>query len=467
MSKANVNIEDVASFQNSIQSETETMNDINSKFSEQLTEIDEQIKAEKKKLNTVLDTCQKGINRLTVKIDELKEKLEELEAKLAVTPPVIVTTVTDSDGNSTTVEEPNPEYEALESQIEEVEEKLSQLENLLAMFEQLQMKATHQIALLEQVVTQLQALREEIGSSLHQLEGYSEEAVFKLRNIQQALQEYVDTKIEAPNLSSTEHSGKGLFGWLGSIGKSKPSGYCSTLVSKDEYKKNKPMYTLIDKLPVSDEYKKILCDNFNNLDNKAKKIYKQYANELKCNNVMVDGTAYYSKYEGGFKINCLEDAKNELGKGNTFYHESAHMLDDLLGKKIGNGLGVSFEYCMPEAIHEDYANAVKKVMSDYGYSEQEAKRYIRNDLRSNPIDSHIVSDLFGGVTVNEVKGVYGHSNDYWSHQGSNIKLGNEAFAELYACIACNNSGSLEFTKKYMPRTINKFMKIMEDFDHGN
>lgn len=467
MSKANVNIDDVTSFQNSIKSETETLNGINANFSQQLGEINEQVKLEKKKINVALDNCKKGINKLTIKIEELNEQLELLQAKLAATPPTITTTVTDDEGNSSTVEEPNPEYLAIQNQIVEIEQKIETLENLLMLFEELQTKATQQIMLLEQVVAQLQELREEIGCQLSQLEGYSEEAISKLKNIEQTLQEYMDTKIEAPNLSSAGHDGKGLFGWLSSIGKSKSSGYCLTLVSKDEYKKNKPMYTLIDKLPVKDEYKKILCENFNNLDDRAKKIYKQYAKDLVCNSVLVDGGAYYSKFEGGFKINCLEDEKNELGKGNTFYHESAHMLDDLLGKKIGNSLGVAFEYCIPEDIHEDYENAVKNVMFDRGCSEQEAKKYIKNDLRSNPIASHIVSDLFGGVTLNEVKGAYGHSKDYWSNPGSNILLGNEAFAELYACVACNNNASLEFTKKYMPRTINKFLKIMEDFGNGN
>ena len=479
MSKANVNIDDVISFQNSIKSETETLNGINANFSQQLAEIKEQVKQEKKKINVALDNCKKGINKLTIKIEELNEKLELLRAKLAAMPPTITTTVTDDEGNSSMVEKTNPEYLDIQNQIVEIEQKIETSKKLLMLFKELQAKATQQIMLLEQVVAQLQELREEIGRQLSQLEGYSEEAISKLNNIEQTLQEYMNTKIETPNLSSADNIFKGgsggsttteengLFGWLSGIGKSKSFDYCSTLVLKDEYKNNNPMYTLIDKLSVKDEYKKILCENFNNLDNRAKKIYKNYAKDLVCNSVLVDGSAYYSKIEGGFKINYLEDEKNELGKGNTFYHESAHMLDDLLGKKIGNSLGVAFEYCMPENIHEDYENAVKKVMLDRCCSEQEAKKYIKEDLRCNPIASHIVSDLFGGVTLNEVKGVYGHSKDYWSKPGSNILLGNEAFAELYACVACNNNESLEFTKKYMPRTINKFMKILEDFGNEN
>ena len=467
MSKANVNIDDVISFQNSIKSETETLNGINANFSQQLAEINEQVKQEKKKINVALDNCKKGINKLTIKIEELNEKLELLQAKLAATPPTITTTVTDYEGNSSTVEKNNPEYLDIQNQIVEIGQKIETSKKLLMLFKELQAKATQQIMLLEQVVAQLQKLREEIGDQLSQLDGYSEEAISKLKNIVQTLQEYMDTKIETSNLSSAGHEGEGLFGWLSGIGKSKSFDYCSTLVLKDEYKNNNPMYTLIDKLSVKDEYKKILCENFNNLYNRAKKNYKNYAKDLVCNSVLVDGGAYYSKIEGGFKINYLEDEKNELGKGNTFYHESAHMLDDLLGKKIGNSLGVAFEYCMPENIHEDYENAVKKVMLDRCCSEQEAKKYIKEDLRCNPIASHIVSDLFGGVTLNEVKGVYGHSKDYWSKPGSNILLGNEAFAELYACVACNNNKSLEFTKKYMPRTINKFMKILEDFGNEN
>lgn len=350
MSKANVNIDDVISFQNSIKSETETLNGINANFSQQLAEIKEQVKQEKKKIDVALDNCKKGINKLTIKIEELNEKLELLRAKLAAMPPTITTTVTDDEGNSSMVEKPNPEYLDIQNQIVEIEQKIETSKKLLMLFKELQAKATQQIMLLEQVVAQLQELREEIGRQLSQLEGYSEEAISKLNNIEQTLQEYMDTKIETPNLSSADNIFKGesggsttteengLFGWLSGIGKSKSFDYCSTLVLKDEYKNNNPMYTLIDKLSVKDEYKKILCENFNNLDNRAKKIYKNYAKDLVCNSVLVDGSAYYSKIEGGFKINYLEDEKNELGKGNTFYHESAHMLDDLLGKKSGIAL---------------------------------------------------------------------------------------------------------------------------------
>lgn len=210
MSKANVNIDDVTSFQNSIKSETETLNGINANFSQQLAEINEQVKQEKKKINVALDNCKKGINKLTIKIEELNEKLELLQAKLAATPPTITTTITDDEGNSSTVEEPNPEYLAIQNQIVEVEQKIETLENLLMLFEELQTKATQQIMLLEQVVAQLQELREEIGSQLSQLEGYSEEAISKLKNIEQTLQEYMDTKIETPDIGA-KSSGIGEF----------------------------------------------------------------------------------------------------------------------------------------------------------------------------------------------------------------------------------------------------------------
>lgn len=111
MSKANVNIDDVISFQNSIKSETETLNGINANFSQQLAEINEQVKQEKKKINVALDNCKKGINKLTIKIEELNEKLELLRAKLAAMPPTITTMVTDDEGNSLTVEKNNPEYQ--------------------------------------------------------------------------------------------------------------------------------------------------------------------------------------------------------------------------------------------------------------------------------------------------------------------------------------------------------------------
>ena len=76
------------------------------------------------------------------------------------------------------------------------------------------------------------------------------------------------------------------------------------------------------------------------------------------------------------------------------------------------------------------------------------------------IASNCVSDVFGGISRNQVSGAWGHSTEYWMNRGQEA-VGKEAFAEITADRACNNANSLAFTQKYLPRTIQAYERALK------
>ena len=211
MAKANVNIQDVTGFENSISRETDEMYRLSNDVSFKLNETTEKITAEKEKMSEALSKCAEGIARLSIKIEVLNAELEQLRAELAATPPTITVTETDEDGNSYEVEVPNPAYEALLDQIAIVEQKIAELEALKNMFLALQHQGQLQEEQLSRALEELQGLRSDLRDHFQQINNYSDEAVRKLRDIKNILEEYRETKIEAPDLGVFDKENPGSF----------------------------------------------------------------------------------------------------------------------------------------------------------------------------------------------------------------------------------------------------------------
>jgi hypothetical protein len=206
----------------------------------------------------------------------------------------------------------------------------------------------------------------------------------------------------------------------------------------------------LDKMELSPEYKKVVLENFNEMDGDLRSEYSQHSDKLVCLDNNCEGTAYFSPEENGFKFNEDQDSENPLGAGNTFFHESGHMLDRLKGQAAG-GEYISQEIDLGSIVKEDYNDAIGKISIEHNCDSEEASEILSDILLENDIESNCVSDVFGGVSGNKVSGAYGHSNDYWSERDIDA-VGKEVFAEITADRACGNENSIAFTKKYLPKT---------------
>ncbi|MGM9563429.1 MAG: hypothetical protein ACI3VQ_05065, partial [Faecousia sp.] len=228
------------------------------------------------------------------------------------------------------------------------------------------------------------------------------------------------------------------------------------VVGEDEYKKYQDIYDTVNNLGVSDTYKDTLVDQLKNMDPELKGLYNDYANDLKCLDTNYPGVANFDRTKGGFVFSETKDVNKGLGAGNTFFHESAHMMDYLTGE---NGKDLSVANDLTSAIQEDYNDALSNIMKTHNCSFEEAQSKLSDELWAHPVESNCVSDVFGGLSGNKVSGPWGHRADYWAKRPRST-VGSEAFAEITADSA-SNPQSLEFTKKYMPKTYSAYQNMIK------
>jgi len=226
-------------------------------------------------------------------------------------------------------------------------------------------------------------------------------------------------------------------------------------------------YKSINSMELSDDFKKTILERFDEMDPDLKAEYNEYADRLVCldsnyyevNEYGVENdVSFFSPSEGGFKFNQELDERNPLGAGNTFFHESAHMIDWLKGHDM-NTLSASEAGKMTDAAIQDYSDAIARVQSENGCSIEEAESIISDDLMSDALASNTVSDVFGGLTYNRVTGWYTHGKDYW-YERPREAVGMEAFAEITADRACGKE-HLKFTSKYLPHTMEAYENVLK------
>lgn len=252
--------------------------------------------------------------------------------------------------------------------------------------------------------------------------------------------------------------GFGLFN-VGNVKKIHNAKSSLCIVGIKEYLLWKPIYDHVDTLDICQDYKEKLCNRFVHLDINIKRLYFKFAKKLVCldANLPSPETAYFCSFEGGFKFNQFCDMDEKLGVCNTYFHESAHMIDYLMGNQIENASSQAY---MSEAIHQDLQDAIKNMKNSLNCDEQTAQAALTSILKRNMYDSNVVSDVFDGASRGKVYGRFRHSKDYWIIRPSDA-IGKEAFAEILADIACQSESHIEFTKRYLPNTMLKFNKIMK------
>ena len=236
------------------------------------------------------------------------------------------------------------------------------------------------------------------------------------------------------------------------------------IVSQEEYQEYQQMYDHFDKMDIPQEYKDVLVECYKNMDNALKQEYNQYAPQLNVVDASYADVAHYNSVSKEIKMNCGRDIGDERGAGNTYFHETGHAIDHIKGLEAGEDSGITAQHEFTQSVRGDLVNALRNIRAENNCSWREARNILNDELASNPAASNIVSDVFGGVTKNRIRGDYtwGHENDYWAgHGGAKSSIiGQEAFAGINANICTGNTEAISFTSKYMPATMAKYQSIM-------
>lgn len=235
------------------------------------------------------------------------------------------------------------------------------------------------------------------------------------------------------------------------------------IVDKQEYEAFKPTYDFLDNLDIIENYKKTLCFRCINMPMIIKEICKKYLPKLKC----MDTNSKQPRFEKSAMaifIDQHSDLTDVLGAGNQFMHEIGHGI--AYAMVLDHVLDESYDKDLANCIQIDYHNAILTMMNSQLCSQDDAQRELSEILKENCLASNAVSDVFGGISGNKVRGCFFHDDKtYWSKRGLDA-IGREFFANVFADLACCNDEHIAFVKKYMPLTMLKFEEILKgSFSH--
>ena len=196
----------------------------------------------------------------------------------------------------------------------------------------------------------------------------------------------------------------------------------------------------------------------NNAPDKVREIFLNSIEEIKFSNINYKDTAHYNVKEKAIKINLSKDRLDLKGKGayTTVFHEIGHLIDRKLGKvSTHSRLSLGFK----SAIIKDVNNFVSNIKDLYKLkSDDEVREFINENLLINN-KTHSISDIFGGVTGNKIRGAFGHKNEYWQRKGS---LERETFAHLFEATIRDDKYKLKLIKEILPESYSEFLKMLGD-----
>lgn len=207
---------------------------------------------------------------------------------------------------------------------------------------------------------------------------------------------------------------------------------------------------------ISEEYKQIISDRYQNADLLPRKVYDTYRDELCIRNSEYppNMTAHYAPIETdghkrGVYYNANCDMANPRGNGTTYFHELGHMIDNASTGFIGN---------TSDSI--DFRNALisdgQRLLSLYkNLPEDRQQRFLRKIYQGN---AHSFSDLIDATTGGELHGAYGHSREYWETDGN---LQAEAFAHFFeASMGCEEKK--ELLQNFFPTAFGMFNGMLKN-----
>lgn len=182
----------------------------------------------------------------------------------------------------------------------------------------------------------------------------------------------------------------------------------------------------------------------------VKNVIYKYSEKIKFVNERVIGPGYTNSK--GISVNFKEDSKNGRGAWTTTFHEIGHAVD-IASERI------SYRYpYFRKYLETDFQNLVKSYQKEYNLNQKEA--YIEIGKSLEPSEYHILSDLAGGLTNNQCKGRFAHTQPgYWEKEH---RLEKEAFAHFFEAVAIQSDVKLSSIKEMFPNAYEEFERLLEE-----
>ena len=215
----------------------------------------------------------------------------------------------------------------------------------------------------------------------------------------------------------------------------------------DEITKMRPSATL---KTLTSEYKEDINFLIEAAPPKFKNVIQQNQDRIKFAKLNAVGGNHVNKRDGIY-INLELDASNPKGKWTSIMHEIGHSIDIQYSRPSQNAV-------FKKALESDFKVFTEGYAKVYNIGMDEVYETIGELLCNADIEeSHIISDLFGGMTGNKCVGKTFHEESYWNKKYS---LEHEAFAHFFSASVLCNEKKLDAIKAIFPTAYEEFLKII-------
>lgn len=221
----------------------------------------------------------------------------------------------------------------------------------------------------------------------------------------------------------------------------------------------------------TEKEQKDILDQLNKADNRAIQLFNKYGNADIEVTEDDETIAFYDSEEHKIYIN--KDyvdygvaGSDESEYSRVLFHELGHAIDSEYANQIGLGKNMRSSTVMLNDDNKDMSDIARgewqaylnDFMAKNDVNEDEAYKMMVEEANTKDMAYWLsVSSTVDGVTKGKRNFGYGHEEEYWE---DDYPVGVEIFAELYSLLVTNLK-AYEYYKKFFPRTVEIFEKIID------
>lgn len=210
---------------------------------------------------------------------------------------------------------------------------------------------------------------------------------------------------------------------------------------EDEFKDNSNKDKLIN--PYTQTTVKGIMNNLRKYPTPLQDLYLHMAKELEME--YTDTGAFYRPWTKKIYFSVKKTNNDERGAYGTVFHEWGHLIDNQFGDNI---ITRERKEEMHKILKKDVDARIEYKMKEDGVGRRDARKLIKRELQDSSDAIAGVSDIYGGLTGNQVMGLWGHKKSYWDRQDTKQEVCSEAWADILQSYGVAKQH--EYVSTYLP-----------------
>lgn len=156
--------------------------------------------------------------------------------------------------------------------------------------------------------------------------------------------------------------------------------------------------------------------------------------------------AYYHNYFKSVFFSIEDINRDRRGEFATVFHEWGHLIDNQLIS--GTVLTTDKKEEMYKMLKQDLENQIQYHINNSNVDRKAARKLIKSELCNSTDRIAGTSDIYGGLTGNQVKGYWGHAKSYWTRDDKKAEVCSEAWANILQ--GYGDDEQSKYLNKYLP-----------------